>query len=247
MLNFRVSRFLLKGHKYIATDIEGTMTGYQDNLLVQLNTTVSPEKNCQDARVQERCELLGRIVNEVLLSSGESDIYHILPFIKRLLKQFKLYSYYEERDIFLEAYARAVKRIEAGGVIDKIPAWFKTTSYNIIRELNKDKNRQQSLITRLANSGQVSGANVYHIPEHIIDANVRLLTKALKELKSEDRIVLKLRIIHNLSWKEIGDYLVERGQEVNNSPKLEQRLRQRGNRAMKRLRRIYHSYKTEES
>jgi len=247
VLNFRVSRFLLKGHKYIATDIEGTMTGYQDNLLVQLNTTVSPERGCQDARVQERCELLGRVVNEVLLSSGESDIYHILPFIKRLLKQFKLYSYYEERDIFLEAYARAVKRIEAGGVIDKIPAWFKTTSYNIIRELNKDKNRQQSLITRLANSGQVIGENVYHIPEHIIDGNVKLLTKALKELKSEDRIVLKLRIIHNLSWKEIGDYLVERGQEVNNSPKLEQRLRQRGNRAMKRLRRIYHSYKTEES
>jgi len=242
-----VSRFLLKDHQYIATDIEGTMTGYQDNLLLQLNTTVSPERGCQDARVREQWELLGHVVNEVLLSSGDSDTYHILPFIKRVLKQFQLYSYYEERDIFLEAYARAVKKIEAGGVIDKIPAWFKTTSYNIIRELNKDKNRQQSLITRLANSGQIIGDNVYQIPEHIIDSNVKLLTKSLKELNSKDRIVLKLRIIYNLSWKEIGDYLVERGQEVDNNPKLEQRLRQRGNRAMKRLRRIYHSYRTEES
>ncbi|NES20705.1 MAG: sigma-70 family RNA polymerase sigma factor [Symploca sp. SIO3E6] len=223
------------------------MTGYQENLLAQLKTTVSPERGYQDARVREQCELLGRVVNEVLLSSGDSDVYHILPFIKRVLKQFKLYSYYEERDIFLEAYARAVKKIEAGGVIDKVPAWFKTTSYNVIRELSKDKNRQQSLIKRLANSGQLIGENVYHIPEHIIDSNVKLLTKSLKDLKSEDRIVLKLRIIDNLSWKEIGNYLVEIGKEVDNSTQLEQRLRQRGNRAMKRLRRIYHSYRTGES
>ena len=39
-----------------------------------------------------------------------------------------------------------------------------------------------------------------------------------------------------MSWKEIGDWYVTKGKEVENNNKVEQKLRQRGNRALKRLR-----------
>jgi len=221
------------------------MTPPQDNPLARLNATVSSERVCQDSRVREQRESLDFVVTEVLLSSGDSDIYHILPFIKRVLKQFQLYSYYEERDIFLESYARAVKNIEAGGVIDKIPAWFRTTSYNVIRELKKDENRQQLLINRLSNRGRMIEESSHKIPESVIESNVQSLSQAFKALDSKNSIILELRIIKGLSWREIGNQLVDRGEEVDNNQKnLEQRLRQRGKRAIERLRKKYFSYTT---
>ncbi|NET61509.1 MAG: sigma-70 family RNA polymerase sigma factor [Symploca sp. SIO2E6] len=224
------------------------MTHPQDNPLAWLNATASSERGCQDSRVRKQRELLDFFVIEVLLGSGDSDIYHILPYIKRVLRQFKLYSYYEERDIFLESYARAVKNIEAGGVIDKISAWFKATSYNVIRELSKAKKRQQLLINRLANEGRLIEESSHKISDDVIEGNVKkILQQSLLVLDSKDGMILKLRIIKGLSWKEICNHLVDIGEEVENNHKLEQRLRQRGKRAIERLRKKYFSYTTGKS
>ncbi|NET56134.1 MAG: sigma-70 family RNA polymerase sigma factor [Symploca sp. SIO2E6] len=60
------------------------------------------------------------------------------------------------------------------------------------------------------------------------------LHEALLQLPTEKRKLLSLRIVDDLSWKEIADYYRERGEKISAAT-----LRKRHQRALNSLRELY--------
>jgi RNA polymerase sigma factor (sigma-70 family) len=176
-----------------------------------------------------------------VLKPESKDVHSIRPFIERTLKQFRLYSYYDETEIFLQARAIVIKKIKSGETIKNFPAYLKTIAFNVIRDLDKKRKNQGSLVTRLKIRSEIIDDKEYLIPLYVTESNVKALWNAFEQLDLKERQILILREVHGFSWREIGDILVTRGEENKNDPKLVQRLRQKGNRALKRLRKNYYS------
>jgi RNA polymerase sigma factor (sigma-70 family) len=209
----------------------------------QQTKMTSPVRQDRNLTNQEQRQTLDRFI-EVLLKPEGRNAHNLLPFIKRTLNQFRLYSYYDEVEILLQARNIALKKIEAGEEVVNISAWLKAISFNVIRNLSKKSKRQESLINRLKNRSTLTDSKDYLIPVYATDANVKALCQAFEQLSVKERKILILREVNGFSWKEIGDRLVANKEEIENDSKLVQRLRQTGNRALKRLRKNYQSFLT---
>jgi RNA polymerase sigma factor (sigma-70 family) len=171
---------------------------------------------------------------KTLLEADNPESNTFFAFIKRSLRQFNLDSYYDPSDIISEAYIRGVRSISSGRVITNPLAWIRMVSHNIIRELSRNQNRQKADIAQLQDS-------VIFEPSNIED-DLELVQLAFKHLSPEDREIITLRTIEGLSWSEISKRLTsEETQSLEEAV-----LRQRGARAMKRLRQIYHSLQPED-
>jgi RNA polymerase sigma factor (sigma-70 family) len=171
---------------------------------------------------------------KTLLEADNPESNTFFAFIKRSLRQFNLDSYYDPSDIISEAYIRGVRSISSGRVITNPLAWIRMVSHNIIRELSRNQNRQKADIAQLQDS-------VIFEPSNIED-DLELVQLAFKHLSPEDREIITLRTIEGLSWSEISKRLTsEEKQSLQEAV-----LRQRGARAMKRLRQIYHSLQPED-
>jgi RNA polymerase sigma factor (sigma-70 family) len=215
-----------------------------DNLISnRLTAATSPVMSEYDSGIQERYSLLARLnrLVEVVLKPESKNAYGICPFIERTLKQFRLYSYYDESEIFLQARILVIKKIQSGETIKNLPAYLKTIAFNVIRDLHKKRKSQDSLINRLKIKSEIINDSNYSIPSYATEANVKALCKAFEQLDMKERKILILREVHGCTWREIGDILVTRGEENKDNQKLVQQLRQKGHRALKRLRKIYHS------
>lgn len=70
-----------------------------------------------------------------------------------------------------------------------------------------------------------------------IDLDIEAVKLALLKLDSNDRLIIQLRAQANLSWKEIQQYLMDMGEPFAS----ESVLRQRGKRAMQRLKQALHT------
>ncbi|MCC5611936.1 hypothetical protein LC612_35695 [Nostoc sp. CHAB 5834] len=171
---------------------------------------------------------------QVLLDSGSSSAHSMLAFIKRSLAQFNLTNSYSPTWVLNEAYMRGIKLIAKGEQIDKPLAWVRATAYNIIREQSRERNRflqlEESMIEIHVNA---SLANSCEIEEELF----KRVSLAFDKLELEEKEILSLKMINDLSWKEIKSYLSSKGKEVQN----EATLRKRKERALKHLRSIYHS------
>jgi len=176
---------------------------------------------------------------EMMLDPANREIY-ILPFIKRTLRQFHLEGFCNESGVFNEAYMRANNKIIKGEKVKKIPAWFKGIVYNVIREIRDEKKEEDKAIQRLYKSYVVNEIGP-HLPDYATIPNCHKLHKALKSISEDDIELIILHRVEGMSWKEIGDWLVTKGKEVENNQKVEQKLRQRGNRALNRLRAKFNS------
>lgn len=164
---------------------------------------------------------LDQIVSEVL-NDEQKNLYHILPFIEWKLRSCGLQHKYDARDIFLESYERAVKAIERQEVIRHLPAWFKATSFNIIREYARKAGKLK--MTSLDNQ-QLANVPAPCISDEILEAEVSWLLDALKQLKPEDQALLEMRM-QGYSYEEI---VRQRGGTVT-------ALRQKVSRLLKQLR-----------
>lgn len=212
------------------------MQDNKDQLFSQDNSIASSETSNQSLQKCKQRELLDKIVVEVILSSEGRDVHNILPFISRTLRQFKLNSYYEEYDVFSEAYRRAVKHIALDKPIHNIPMWLKGASLNIVREFSRDKAKQTKLSNVIKNQGETICYEDDIIPEYAISSTLKALIQAFNNLKPQESLILRLRIVEGRTWKEIGEHLVAIGEETENNQKLEEKLRQRGKRLLERLR-----------
>ncbi|MFM7877024.1 MAG: sigma-70 family RNA polymerase sigma factor [Microcystis panniformis] len=171
---------------------------------------------------------------KTLVEADNPESNTFFAFIKRSLRQFNLDSYYDPSDIISEAYIRGVRSISSGRVITNPLAWIRMVSHNIIRELSRNQNRQKADIAQLQDS-------VIFEPSNIED-DLELVQLAFKHLSPEDREIITLRTIEGLSWSEISKRL-----ESDERQALQVAvLRKRGERAMQRLRKIYHSLQPED-
>ncbi|MEA5507002.1 sigma-70 family RNA polymerase sigma factor [Halotia wernerae UHCC 0503] len=170
----------------------------------------------------------------VLLDSGSSSAHSMLAFIKRSLAQFNLSNSYNPTWVINEAYMRAIEFIAKGEQIDKPLAWVRATAYNIIREQSRERCRFLQLDENMVGSHLNCSLDLCAKVEEELFKRVSL---AFEKLEPEEKEILSLKMINNLSWKEIKLYLISQGRETCN----EATLRKRKERALKHLRKIYHS------
>lgn len=162
-----------------------------------------------------------------LFALQNRDLPFLFAHIKRYLKQFNLDNYGEEGAVLNEAYMRAYGAIESGQVIENLYCWLKGTSFNIVREMSRDKRRFVD-----CEQGEIAVALQEEDYYALDGATVKAARAALAQLKSKERLLLELRILKNLSWKQVGEALVAEGEKAAS----EVALRQRGHRALEHIR-----------
>jgi RNA polymerase sigma factor (sigma-70 family) len=232
----------LSGANLSGADLSGANLSGADLSHANLNRAILDKETQLDSKwrlvgqvfVREDGSKLRQFNAEIycLLTANNPHSRSLFLFIRRTLRQFHLNDVHKESDIFHEAYLRGVAFIERGNAINSPKAWMRKTSYNIIRELGRENQRCQPIDDEYLENLLVS--------EETIELNIEAVTQALQELDPSERWVLALRIIENLSWKEVGKRLVEMGE----TPQTEAALRKRGQRAMQRLRQIYSATQT---
>lgn len=164
-----------------------------------------------------------------LLQAESPRARSLLSYIRRTLRQYGLAGIYNESDIFNEAYIRGITYTLKGEEIKSPKAWMRKTAFHIISELSRDSKRCGLLDHDCPDNPLVD--------EEAIDLDLQTVRAALDELSPEDRRIIKLKAIEGLSWKEVQQQLVEIG-EVHQT---EEALRKRGQRAMQKLRDLFHA------
>ena len=172
----------------------------------------------------------GLLEPKTVTKPEEKESYLLLKnFIKRTLSQFNLKNTCVE-DIISEVYLRGEKLINSGEDIRNPGAWIRVTAYNVIREIQRQKQKEQpnSELVELKVSPQKTEDNQER------EQNFLKLKQSLQSLNEKDRQILELRFFQDLSWQEVTEYFVSRGEVVASAT-----VRQRGSRALKRLRKAY--------
>lgn len=193
------------------------------------NPQLTPEEE-----KKEQLKLLTALIEDSLSEKQNDDSRKIFFFAKRTLRQFKLDGQLQESDIVIQAYLRVREKIKSGESIKNMPAYFNRVCYNIVREHSKKQKKTENLCNRLVNNGfGVSETN--RQIDSLNYSNNKILFESLAQLNNEDREIIELRIVQELSWKEISDHIsLYRNKKLNTST-----LRKRGERILKRLREAY--------
>ncbi|NEO47896.1 MAG: sigma-70 family RNA polymerase sigma factor [Moorea sp. SIO4A3] len=141
-------------------------------------------------------------------------------------------------EVINETYLRGIKLIESGQEIENPGAWIRVTSFNVIREMSRKREKEQLWDSNLIEqkiapeySHSLSSANSE-------DENLKLLELALQKLEPQDSQLIVLRHIEGLSWQQVVNHLASQGEYLT-----EASARQRGNRSLKRLRKIFFELK----
>ncbi|MEC4984690.1 MAG: sigma-70 family RNA polymerase sigma factor [Oscillatoria sp. PMC 1068.18] len=184
-----------------------------------------------------------------LLKDKNSQARSLFYFIQRSLFQFHLNSCYEVNEIINIVYLRGIKLTKSGKAIHNPVGWLRTTSYNVIREISRAKRERLFLEYGEASESKLAQENP---PPNILDSliteeevskDIRLIQKALAHLSEEERQIIELRTVRQLSWEEVKNHLSQKEQlELKIST-----LRKRGQRTLNKLREIYHQFEQEKS
>jgi DNA-directed RNA polymerase specialized sigma24 family protein len=177
------------------------------------------------------------LIFEEVFKKDSSRSISLWVSVRRSLQQFHLTDSYSEACIFSIAYERAQILIERGEKIDKFFPWIRGTTYNIVRELSK----AQCKSVCFDESIQLE-ANSVLCTDEMLDEDVLAIRKAFKCLSIEDQELLSLSIIEGLKSKNIRQKLSQTGAEDCS----EAGIRKRKERALKRLRQYFHSFRPRE-
>ncbi|WP_293100768.1 RNA polymerase sigma factor [Moorena sp. SIOASIH] len=133
-----------------------------------------------------------------------------------------------------ETYLRGIKLLESGQEIKNPRAWIRKTSLNVIREMSRKQKKEQLWDSNLIEH-QIAPEDSHSLcSENSEDEDLRLLELALKKLDPKDSKLIVLREIEGLSWRQVVNHLASKGEYIT-----EASARQRGKRALKRLRNIF--------
>lgn len=168
-----------------------------------------------------------------LLQPGNPDFPALMAFIHARLAQFRLTGRHDPSEILNMAYERGIKFTGKGVSIQNPLGWLRRTIFNIVRELSRKDRKADSL----DEEGCLEPVSKEPL---LLDSLVRveaieLLHVALEQLNDVDRELLELRYLQGLSWLEVGQCMAI----AHTGKQTEATLRQRGHRALKRLRVIY--------
>lgn len=168
-----------------------------------------------------------------IISRESSSSRSLFPFIRGKLFQYRLWPLYDEVAILNEVYARTVDKILEGREIINHYAWIRSVSFRYIRELS----RKHSRSTGADESFLEALAPVEAIDERFLTDEMLKMRRAFQELSSEERLLLSLKTVQDLSWNEIQKIWIEKGYGKLSIPA----LRKRKERALSHLRTLYHS------
>lgn len=176
---------------------------------------------------------------QIVLFGGSTKIPHaqscnFLGFIEARLWQFNLVSRYQASDVLRDTYLIARKKIINGEDIKNLESWLRSIAFNVIRNFRKKETRIENQILKLIENGLCcdeasSESNIEN--EYIDPVKQKALAKIWETLSEDDQNILNLRILQNLSWKEIGPIY-----EISAAT-----ARKRGQRALDRLREKFFS------
>ena len=183
--------------------------------------------------IQEQIDLFNlRFLS--MINPEDKDTINIIPYVVMMIKKFPLVNL-TAQEICHESYIRSYKKIIKGEVIKNYQGWLKKVSFNIIREENvKERKRiglQERLIPNIPNyDSKISFNNTDKITQ---------LYACIETLNAQEFQLLKLKIVEGMTYEEIGNSLVEQGEETMNDAKLQAKLRQQVKRAKAKLRRNF--------
>lgn len=181
---------------------------------------------------------------ETLLTLDSPLSYSLLPSIEAWLWQFNISSRIEAVEILHEAYLRARARENQAEIIRHPSAWLKRFCYNIVREHSRKLDRQRLTEPEMIDHHQQRRADHYpQVSDERLNDRLDVLFDAFQILKRqnpEGAELLKLKYCQDLTWSQVRERLIDRGLVDRGCNVSNAALRQRGNRAIKELRKIFH-------
>ncbi|MGP1375229.1 MAG: RNA polymerase sigma factor [Almyronema sp.] len=168
---------------------------------------------------------------KALFDNTNPDALAFCASIKRLLYQFRLSGVYEVREIITEAYTRGVSKIDAGEPIQVPLAWLRTTCLNVVRDFK----REQGKLNNPKFDGEAWSPGDTAFSALVLREDILSIQIAVQHLNPAEQQLICARIFRHLSWQEIGESLCDE-QDLPLKPGT---ARQRGARALKKLRQHY--------
>ena len=173
--------------------------------------------------------------SSLLSKQEDKDIASLFRFAKVRLYQFRLTKHYTPREVLTEAYLRGLEKCKKGEEIKSKLAWIRTTSYNIIRELRRelDKLNFDDLdeIPLSSMREYLRSQDNYPTEGSLNEEMINAVRLAFSDLSPQDRELLNLKVVQELSWQEVQKRLTQAWAKVPT----ENALRQRQRRAIQRL------------
>ncbi|MEM6597484.1 MAG: sigma-70 family RNA polymerase sigma factor [Cyanobacteria bacterium P01_D01_bin.36] len=165
---------------------------------------------------------------QALFDSKNPEALTFCASVTRMLRQYRLSGTYTAKEIIAEAYARSIVKIESGVFIQIPLAWLRRTCLNVIRDFK----RAQTKIDKPKLDGDAYSFGGLAVEQMLLSEDLKSIRLAFEQLSLEDQNILQARIFQGLSWQEIGERL-------ENEPIKPGTARQRGSRALIRLREHY--------
>ena len=183
---------------------------------------------------------------QALLDRDNPDTRSIWCFVERTLRQYKLDAFgVTATEILSEVYARGIRQIvERKQGIENPLGWIRVSAHYVILEHSRRVKRSVSLesVSPSDSDLTVLGEMDKLITKEEIEADIHALYLAMEQLTPREREILYWRHTQDLSWQEVGKRLIDCGEnEVG-----EATLRQRGCRALARLRQLFHACRMQE-
>lgn len=177
-----------------------------------------------------------RIVQE-LFDAKNPHARSFFANVTRTLRQFQLEGTYQVQDIVTEAYARGVKQIEVGVVIEMPIPWLRKTCLNVVREFRR---KQERLHNPKLRAVEAISEDVV-ITQLMFEEDLQALDQAWNQLNAEDQAILTARVFENRSWQDIGATLGNAEASGLNA----NAARQKGYRVLQKLRKLYEVARSE--
>ena len=151
--------------------------------------------------------------------SHESGQRKLAYFIKLRLGNFKKLEV-EVNSIISMAYLRALQTTSSGIEIQYLLPWFRSTSYNIIREYDRKRRNDESYNAEFNEKTTFSqsfeedqkNSSQNKVPEEIEN----IYKKVLINLTKKERKILILKYIKNWTWKEVYNEIEYNTSEKSN-------------------------------
>jgi DNA-directed RNA polymerase specialized sigma24 family protein len=192
-----------------------------------------PDREFSDVKIAQRLKLFNEFYEDLLSPYSATTRSSTFPFIRSKLIQFRLWPDYNEVTILQEVYIRTIEKILKGSTITNPSSWVCSVAFRYIRELSRCRVRYTHVdgqfLDLLSSEEGVSS-------EIITDEMVKV-GQAFQALSPKEKLLLTHKIVLNESWTEIQDFLEQEGYGRCELPA----LRKQKERALLRLRSIYHA------
>lgn len=217
------------------------------------------ENGNEERRVGSNYDI--RINKRIKVFCNEADsVVKKLSFTKAVhYKCLRFNNCYEPYEVISEAYIIAIEQIKQGQIIPKPEAWLRVTIWNLLRnksrKVQRDTRKKLSIESKL-NNFQKNSLSLqemiaalpdsydfyyhYELREEQKEKNraYQRIKSTLKLLKEDERRLVNLKYVQNLSWEEVAAKIGFSGRISS--------LRKKSERLRKKMQKLYNANTGEE-